>query len=343
MNRPVLITGAIGSPYTRKMRALARYRRIPYRFLAMQSEEAASLPKPPLPLLPGVYLPEDGDGYTATSDSTFQLRALEERYAGRSVIPSDPALAFLDYLVEDYADEWVTKLMFYYRWGIPADCENASNMLPLWNLTVSDSAVEEFRTTFAVRQVDRLSGVVTGSLEACGPILEASYGRLLEILRAHFTTHRFVFGARPSAGDFALHGQLTQLVQVEPTPMALARAQAPRVLAWVDVVEDLGGIEVTDADWTPRDALAETFRELLGELGRTYAPFLVANAAAIDSGEAETHCEIDGQKYWQKAFPYQRKCLGWIHEEYARLESGDRALVDGALSDTGCEVLVPGT
>jgi glutathione S-transferase len=343
MNRPVLITGSIGSPYTRKIRALARYRRIPYRFLAMQSKEAAALPKPPLPLVPGVYLPEGDDGYTATSDTTFQLRTLEERYEGRSVIPSDPALAFLAYLVEDYADEWLTKPMFYYRWGVAADCENASNMLPLWNLTVPDAAVEEFRRTFAVRQVDRLSGVVTGSLEACGPILEASYERLLGILREHFTTHRFVFGARPSAADFGLHGQLSQLVQVEPTSMALARARAPRVLAWVDVVEDLSGIEVTEADWTPRDSLPGSFRELLGEIGRTYAPFLVANAEAIAAGEAETHCEIDGQKYWQKAFPYQKKCLGWIQEEYGRLDGGDRAFVDGVLAGTGCEVLVPGT
>lgn len=103
MTRPVLIAGAIGSPYSRKMRALAIYRRIPHRFLlsAMPGSGPKGLPKPPLPLLPCVYLPEGEDGYRATSDSTFQLRELEALYSGRSVIPDDPALAFLDYLVED--------------------------------------------------------------------------------------------------------------------------------------------------------------------------------------------------------------------------------------------------
>jgi glutathione S-transferase len=342
MTRPILIAGAIGSPYSRKMRALAIYRRIPHRFVlsAMPGSRPEGLPKPPLPLLPCVYLPEGEDGYRATSDSTFQLRELEELYGGRSVIPGDPAVAFLDSLVEDYADEWVTKMMFHYRWGPEEGVENASKILPLWNLTVPDEMVERFRTTFAQRQIDRLSGVVAGSLEVTGPLIEASYRRLLSILRDHFVTHRFTFGRRPSAGDFALHGQLTQLVQVEPPSMALARAEAPRVLAWVDVVDDLSGLEVTDEDWLTRDALPDTLRALFAEIGRTYAPFMIANAAALESGAEVMEFQLDGVRYWQRPFPYQKKCLGWLREEYAKLSSADRAAADSVLEGTGCEVLL---
>lgn len=341
MTRPILIAGAIGSPYTRKMRALAIYRRIPYRFLHVGAPGVApaGLPKPPLPLLPCVYLPEGEDGYRATSDSTFQLRELETLYAGRSVVPSDPALAFLDQLVEDYADEWVTKMMFHYRWGPEEGVENASKLLPLWNLTVPDAMVAQFRKTFAQRQIDRLSGVVAGSLEVTGPLIEASYRRLIAILRDHFTTHRFCFGGRPSAGDFGLHGQLTQLVQVEPTSMALARAEAPRVLAWVDVVDDLSGLEVGDDDWLPRDAVPDTLRALFGEIGRTYSPFMVANAAALERGAEQMEFSLDGVRYWQRPFPYQRKCLHWLRDAYAKLAPGDRAAVDGVLEGTGCEML----
>lgn len=341
MTRPVLIAGAIGSPYSRKMRAIALYRRIPHRFVhvGMPGMSPPGLPKPPLPLLPCVYLPEGEDGYRATSDSTFQLRELESLYEGRSVLPTDPVLAFLDYLIEDYADEWVTKMMFHYRWGPEEGVENASKLLPLWNLTVPDEMVDRFRTTFAQRQVDRLSGVVAGSLEVTGPLIEASYARLIAILRDHFVAHRFTLGARPSAGDFGLLGQLTQLVQVEPTSMALARAEAPRVLAWVDVTDDLSGLEVGEEDWLPRDGLPHTLRALFGEIGRTYAPFLVANADALERDADEMEFQLDGVRYWQRPFPYQRKCLGWVREEYAKLEPADRAAVDGALAGTGCEVL----
>lgn len=341
MTRPVLLAGSIGSPYTRKMRALLIYRRIPYRFLqhGMPGAAVPNLPKPPLPLLPCVYLPEGDDGYRATSDSTFQLRELEELFEGRSVIPADPVIAFLSYLLEDYGDEWVTKMMFHYRWGPNEGVENASKQLPLWNLTVPDAMVEQFRETFAQRQIDRLSGVVAGSLEVTGPLIEASYRRLIAILRDHLTHHRFVFGGRPSAGDFGLHGQLTQLVQVEPTSMALARAEAPRVLAWVDVVDDLSGFDVTEDDWLPRDEVLDTLKALFSEIGRTYAPFLVANTAALESGAEEMEFQLDGVRYWQRPFPYQKKCLAWVREEYAKLSSEDRACVDEVLGGTGCEVL----
>jgi len=342
MTRPILIAGAIGSPYTRKMRAIAIYRRIPYRFLhaAMPGARPGGLPKPPLPLLPCVYLPEGEEDYRATSDSTFQLRELERLYSDRSVIPSDPVIAFLDYLLEDYADEWVTKMMFHYRWGPEEGVENASQILPLWNLTVPDATVKEFRKTFAQRQIDRLGGIVAGSLEVTGPLIEASYRRLIAILRDHFQTHRFTFGGRPAAGDFGLHGQLTQLLQVEPTSMALARAEAPRVLAWVDVVDDLSGLEVTDEDWLAREEIPDTLRALLAEIGRTYAPFMVANAAALADGAEQMEFQLDGVRYWQRPFSYQGKCLKWLREQYAKLSPDDRTAVDDLLADTGCEVLV---
>ena len=338
--RPVIIAGAVGSPYTRKMRALLRYRRIPYQYTDWGSPALEELPPRPRPLMPCIWLPEGESGWQALSDSTFQIRSLEERYPGRSVIPNDAGLAFLSSLLEDYADEWVTKPMFFYRWAIEENVDHACNVLPLWSLA-PDEMVARFRPTFGQRQIDRLSGVVTGDLEVCGPIIEASYRRLLALLREHLRTSRFVLGDRPSAGDFGLYGQLTQLVGVEPTSMALARSEAPRVMAWVDVVEDLSGWSAEgDSGWTPREALGDTFRELLVEVGRTYAPFMLANAQAVDAGDDETHCTIDGQRYWQKAFGYQRKCLGWLQDEYRGLSPDDRSFVDKTLAGTGCEALL---
>ena len=60
------------------------------------------------------------------------------------------------------------------------------------------------------------------------------------------STSRFVFGERPAAADFALYGQLTQLAGFDPTPRAIALETAPRVVAWVDTVEDLSGLEPRD-------------------------------------------------------------------------------------------------
>jgi glutathione S-transferase len=341
MDRPVLLAGVPGSPYTRKMRAILRYRRIPHRFLTAHAPSVESLPPTPRPLLPGLWLPKGEDQWEAMSDSTFQIAKLDELFPSRRIRPSDAGVAFLDDLIEDYGDEWVTKQMFFYRWGIEENVAHACNVLPLWNVGVPDAFVAKFRDTFGQRQIDRLSGVVTGDLEVCGPIIMNSYERLLGILRERLAASRFLLGERPGAGDFGLYGQLTQLVQVEPTSTAMARAIAPRVMSWVDVVEDLSGLDVDGAGgWGDRDSVARGIHGLLCEIGRTYVPFMLANAAAVDAGEAQMQCEIDGQKYWQKSFGYQRKCVGWLRDTHAALEGDDRDFVDAALADTGCEALV---
>jgi hypothetical protein len=111
------------------------------------------------------------------------------------------------------------------------------------------------------------------------------------------------------------------------------------VLAWVDVVDDLSGMDVSEDDWVNREGISQTLVDLFTEIGRTYAPFLVANAAALEEGALEMEFKLDGVRYWQRPFPYQRKCLSWLRDRYSALSSGDRTFVDGILSGTGCEVL----
>ena len=106
MTDAIALSGAPGSPYTRKMLAVLRYRRIAYRFLSLA--QAAAMPRPRVPLLPTFYLPDASGALEAVTDSTPLIRRLERDHAGRSVIPADPALAFIDSLIEDYADEWLT-------------------------------------------------------------------------------------------------------------------------------------------------------------------------------------------------------------------------------------------
>jgi glutathione S-transferase len=340
MSAPLLrIVGAPGSPYSRKLRAVLRYRRIPHAWLNQGSPECRGLPQPRVQLLPQLILAGADGAPTAQIDSTPLIRLLETRYAGRSVIPPDGALAFLDALIEDYADEWVTKAMFHYRWAYPDDVANAAAILPRWFHTDQpETSAVAAGAMFAERQVARLG--VVGSNPVTAPVIEDSYRRLLQLLDAHLTASRFLFGGRPASADFALFGQLSQLVAFDPTPAALAHRLAPRVVAWVDVVEDLSGLEPADGDWTPRAAIPATLRALLAEVGRVYAPFLLANAAALARGAEQVECTIDGRPWTQRPFPYQGKCLAWLREAYAALAAADRRAVDALLAGSGCEALV---
>jgi len=335
---PICILGAPGSPYSRKLRAVLRYRRIPHRWVVRGSQEARGLPAPRVDLLPQLFLDAEDGSLEARVDSTPLIRELEARIPGRSATPPDPAMAFLDALLEDYADEWLTKAMFHYRWAYPADVAKAAAILPRWFRP--DQPEDQARAAgemFAKRQVDRLW--VVGSNEVTGPVIEESFERLLQLLDAHLTRARFLMGARPGAADFAVFGQLTQLVGFDPTPAAVALALAPRVVAWVDLVEDLSGLEPAEDGWTARDAIPDTLRALFEEVGRVYVPFLLANAAALASGAERVECTLAGRAWVQRPFPYQGKCLTWLREARDALSVDDRAVVDSVVKGTGCEDL----
>lgn len=332
---PLPLVGAPGSPYSRKLRAVLRYRRIAYAWMHQGAPEARHLPVPRVPLLPQLVLPDASRTPQACTDTTPLIRELERRYpSSRSVIPADPVLAFVDELIEDYADEWLTKCMFHYRWAFAPDVAKAAAILPRWFRTNQpEASALAFGEQFSARQIGRLG--VVGSNPTTAPLIEDAYSSLLRCLDAHLTSHRFVLGERPGACDFALYGQLTQLAQFDPTPAAITLRTAPRVVAWVDVVEDLSGLQPGESDWLGREQIGAELRPLLMETGRAYPTFLLANAAALAAGAERVECEIDGRTWVQSPFPYQRKCLTWLRESRAALGADDRGAVDALLSGTG--------
>ncbi|MEM7080272.1 MAG: glutathione S-transferase family protein [Pseudomonadota bacterium] len=333
------IKGSPGSPYTRKMLALLRYRRIPYRYLQGNHESNAELPEPKVKLIPILYFEDDNGALQAEVDSTPIIRRLEDEYAGRSVIPSDPVVAFLDYLLEDYGDEWLTKAMFHYRWYYQDDIEMAGSVLPHYSdVTAPDETLLAMKKMFSERQISRL--YVVGSNDTTAVVIEDSYKRFLAALNDHLKDHPYLMGHRPGAADFGCLGQLTQLVQFDPTPARVAAQGFPRIHAWVSKMEDLSGVEVAADGFLASDAVPATMRAILEEVGRTYVPVMLANARALDQGLDRVECEVEGKAWVQEPFPYQGKTLQWLRVEYARLSEDDRARVDDILAGTGCEALV---
>jgi glutathione S-transferase len=333
----ITLSGVPGSPYTRKMLAVLRYRRIPYR-LILASHRPADFPQPKVSLLPTFYFPDENGDMQAVTDSTPIIRRLERMFSERSVRPKDPALALIDALLEDYGDEWLTKAMFHYRWHYDADIARAAAILPAWHRPqTSDAELSAAGEQISGRQIPRLRYV--GSNEKTWDLIEASYVRFLDAMEAHLREHPFLLGARPGAGDFGCFGQLTQLACFDPTPMALTLQRAPRVYAWTTGMEDKSGVEPKDSDWFDPAALPPALKAILTEVGRVYAPLLLANARAVREGAAEVSAQIDGKTWVQQPFAYQTKCLQWLREEYAALDASSRAVTDAALAGTGCEAI----
>lgn len=330
------LLGAPGSPYTRKMLALLRYRRIPYRMMwGSHFDPPADYPAPKVKLLPTFYFGE-GKDKEAIVDSTPIIQKLEHLTSERSVVPNDPLLRFIDLLIEDFADEWLTKAMFHFRWHYAEDAAHAGPLLAYWqNLQLNSDQAEKSSQAFAQRQISRLH--VVGSSDLTAAVIESSFKRLVSIMDRIIERQGFLLGSRPAASDFAVYGQLTQLALVDPTPAKLVAGNSLRLRAWTDRMEDLSGHVA--GQWLNVSDIKAHLDELLTEIGRVYAPFLLANARAVANNQTEFETIIDGQRWSQPVFPYQAKCLEVLRQERSKLPKAVQLSLSDLLNGTGCEKL----
>jgi glutathione S-transferase len=319
------------------MLAVLRFRRIPYRYIQGEVEE--DLPEPKVRLIPVFYFTDESGELVAEVDSTPIIRRLEVDYPHRSVIPQDPAISFINYLLEDYGDEWLTKPMFHYRWYYEDDIEMAGSILPHYgDVTQPDDVLAAMKKAFSDRQISRL--FVVGSNDTTAVVIEGSFKRFLACLNEHLKVFPYIMGYRPGSADFACLGQLTQLTQFDPTPSKVTIENFPRVHAWVSKMEDLSGAVIRDDGFVDSGDFPATLTSLLTEVGRTYVPVMLANAEAFEKSLDQVETIVDGKPWVQAPFPYQAKCLQWLRIEYARLDEEDRRKVDTILEGTGCEELL---
>ena len=340
MRNKTKFIGNVASPYTRKMIAYLRYKRIPFEVIWGQPEEVLEKMniQPPKPVLLPVFILEKEGEEQAVTDSTPLIRYFENLYPERSVLPKNPVMNFINYVLEDFGDEWCTKYMFHYRWHFEEDADNAGTILPLGiNSTLNDKDLSFFKEYFAKRQIERLW--VVGSSDNTAEFIDRSYKTILSIFEKHFKEQPFLLGCNPSSCDFAVYGQFTQLIGFDPTPRRIAYELSPRTVAWVSTLEDRGGLEFS-AEENTLDNLSESIHDLFKELSISYIPTMIENHRAISNGEKEWKVDLDGYQWKQKSFPYQAKCLDWIRAEYQNLASDHKEDIFNFLKDNNCESLV---
>lgn len=337
----VIIFGANSSPYSVKIRALMRYRHIPYvwKRLWIEEEQAGDHDKTVKPEFMPVVKYDDGQVQQGSTAIAYEL---ERRFASleRSVIPRDQGLAFLVHLVEDFADEWLMKATFAERWA--AD-EAARTWSARW--MVADAltpASREHVHAQAKQLVDRR----VAQIPRIGADLTFFQRVMRNVLIAHERhlneSHRFLFGSRPSLADFALYGQLSQLL-VDPGSASFMRASTPRVFAWTHAFGELSGV---DGHWvTPAEldaALPQVIEVILRKCGVMYLPYLKANAAALEAGEASFSVVLPGTTLRQPPLSYQQGCWEDTMNRFRLLDPKSRARIEPILRRTKCWDLLTG-
>ena len=325
------VYGAEASPYSVKMRAVLRYKRLAHvwahpRVLPDLFSHVRA------PVIPVLRFPDN----SWRNDSTPMIRAIEAAHPERAIVPQDEADAFLCWLLEDFADEWGTKIMFHERWAYAADRDvNARSIVGEGGLAAPEQALRQAAEAFRDRQVGRMA--LVGCTPENAPAIGASAVQVFDALEQAALDGPWLFGARPSAADFAWYGQLWQLLR-DPTPRDRMRAGRPRLFTWLELADDASGAE---GDWRSGESGlgAAALIRLAADL---YLPFLAANARALALNAERFELTLLGRAYAQAPFKYQARCFADLRALYGALNGPARDKVDDALNDSKAVTILKG-
>ena len=261
--------GAETSAYSTKMRSYLKYKSVPFDWVPRTQETEDELKRvsrfATLPVL------VTASGF-AVHDTTPLIEALEADSPEPSATPADPTLGFLACVLEEYADAWLAKTVFHYRWTRKKDQRLAAQRSiddyytvtpPADRKAAEDLAIETMGAQLKTMQLD-------GEL---GDALEKSFKRFVKLLDEHLKKHLFIFGERPSIADFAIAGQLIQMMK-DPTPAKIIEKDGQFVAKWCEFMTAPTASGPFAAFEDLKDTLSPIFAD---DLGMFFLPWAAEN------------------------------------------------------------------
>ena len=286
MERPVLVHGLTVSYFTRKVTGYLDWAGVPWR---LQPSIGANPAARAVGWNGGIPVIEGPDGELMW-DSTAVIAYFDGLHPERSVVPEDPTLRFLAFLLDDFSDEWFYRHAVGTRWLIDENRVTGS-----WDIAREGS--REIDAGIADVQAF-VSGAMTDSLIRLGTTAENLDAWVQESLvpwqrafAAHLGGERYLFGARPSLADFAFFGGNAAHFVNDPWCRRLTEEVAMPVVEATHRMMDLP-VDGDVGSWPEVAALPDTLFALLAEAGRHYLPWVaeatVAGSATVVWGDGTT-------------------------------------------------------
>ncbi|MEL6541334.1 MAG: glutathione S-transferase family protein [Pseudomonadota bacterium] len=306
------VYGSRISYYTGKLECYLRYKGIAYESLPTPYDKAEMLKEK----VGAVQMPIVDNAGAWMSDTTPILDHLETAHTQNPIIPDDPVVAFIAFLIEDYGDEWLWRPAMYYRWWYREDRHLASSVLTD-ELTGHMKAPRWMRRRMIVRRqvthyVDR-----DGVTDATRPHVEQSYTNALAALSAMLEARPYLLGEAPSFADFGMIGPMFRHFGQDPTPQEIMRQKAPAVFEWV--ARMWAAKQVPSNGFltsVPADSSA-----LLREVCECHLGQLAANAKAYAAKQSRFDMVIQGTPYRSIATSqYRVWCLEELRRRYGELD-----------------------
>lgn len=279
-------------------------------------------------------------------DTTCIIDHFEASEPGPSAYPDTPRQRLAALLLECYGDEWLVIPAMHYRWHYNEDFAYAE-----FGKTAAPGASADEQYQLGKERAGPFRGSlpILGINPATVPAIEAGYEALLADLDTHFADYPFLFGTRPSIGDFGLIGPLYAHLWRDPASGAIMERLAPRVAAWVRRMVEVE--QPQSGAFLPGDAIPATILPVLRRMMAEQLPHLQIVAGMLgewaQDNEGDTpprglgmaDFTIEGVTSQRMAFPYSLWMLQRALDYLATLTGEDRVAAETLLAQAGGDSL----
>ena len=338
------------SLYSGKTRSYLRHKGIPFVERATNPWELmVTIPRRTQAMAVPVVITPEGQWL---GDSSEIIDELERRFPSNPVLPSTPVLRFAAYLFELWGDEFWLPLAMHARWSHD---ENR----PLFIREVGAGIFPGFPRWLQSAGARNHVRLMRDHLPRLGidqaqiPLIERFAQTQLDGLDRHFASHRFLFGDRPSLGDFGLIGPLYAHLGRDPWPRRQLIAPRRHLADWIDRMISPSEGQGAQGEFQADDRVADTLQPALRSIFDEMLPYLAQCAREVRmtavvparSHQAarflsQVRYPLAGGLYKQTAFSYPvwmgQRMLDALRQ---RPESEQRLVSEWLTSVGGAEVL----
>ncbi len=335
------------SYFSGKTRSYLKYKDIPFvdKPIDMYTYTVRARKRTNAAVMPVVVTP-DGEWWQDTSEI---IDRLEARFPDAPIVPATPVQKIASYLIEMWADEWWLPVAMYTRWWYP---EN----YPLFEHDAGTQLLPYFPKFLQKRAGATAASAMRGHLTTIGVVkeqvdlLDRWTRDILDRFDAHFDEMPFLFGDRPSLGDFGLIGPLYAHLARDPWSKRELIDPRPHVRAWVDRMNNhrpragnfIGEDRIPETLNPVFRAIIDEFLPMLeGTLGEVnaYLPQHV-ESKLIPRGLGEIEFPMGEGRYRRRALPYVLWMVQRMLVAYRGMPATEQSAVKNWLRGLGGESLL---
>ena len=279
------------SPYSSKASALLGYAGLP---CELEHQNVVTRYTVLKRLTGDTMVPVLRRGEWAINDSS-RIARFAISQSSRPLLPEREALEPVCWLLEEFADEWLTRWVAHSRWHHRDDVAATREAIGE-EMAAGVPGVERALGRFSARGIKtslEAGGIRSDNREA----LEQSRVRTLETLESLLEEGQGDwFESYPTVAAFALYGQLEQYRR-DPTGAKRMRSY-PAIGEWLDRLGQMTLPHPVVVDRTSRSLELQQLNPLFAELFGTYWRVLLENARARERGDDEASVSLlDGTRF----------------------------------------------